>query len=116
MSGVHLSFDAELAAAFFLEAGSFEAESPFVLRAIAINHVGLEASDGASLVAGWVNVEFLDKVARSSEDGCNSLAILDDHLTPGVLVGILKPLSNIINTVINSSDGLPAELLEDAED
>ena len=81
-----------------------------------MNLGGLEAGDGASLIASGVDVNFLNQVTIGSVDGSNGLAVVNDHLAPGVLIGIGNTFLDVFITEINSTSGISAELLEDAED
>jgi hypothetical protein len=115
LSSVLLDLEAKLAAALVLEAVILETKSP-VSSDVIIDLAGFEAGDGASLVAAGINAELFENITVGLVDGGNSLAVLNDNLAKGVLVGVLDTVDDILGAALNSGSGLLAKLLEDAED
>ena len=74
-------------------------------------------SDSASLIAGCIHANVLNKVAISSVEGANNLAVVNDYLAPGVLVDIAYAIFDVPNSsLVNHFYSLPTEPLEDTED
>ena len=74
-------------------------------------------SDSASLIAGCIHANVLNKVAISSVEGANNLAVVNDYLAPGVLVDIAYAIFDVPNSsLVNHFYSLPTEPLEVTED
>ena len=83
-----------------------------------MNPIRIEAlSDSASLIAGCIHANVLNKVAISSVEGANNLAVVNDYLAPGVLVDIAYATLDVPNSsMVNHIYNIPTEPPEDTED